>query len=228
MDVLTAIYERKSIRGFLPDPVDKQELREILAAACRAPSAMNIQPWEFCVVTGDALNRIREGNIESIRNGVLPEGEHQIMGWPPESVYRKRQVALAKELFRLMGIAREDEEKKKEWGLRGFRYFDAPVVIFILQDRTIPEGGHMIETGAVMQTICLAAQFYGISTCIEDQGVMYPDVVREHTGIPREKRVIMAVAMGYADPDFPANAIQTERVTIRENTSWVGFAPKKT
>ncbi|MDY6843820.1 MAG: nitroreductase family protein, partial [Thermodesulfobacteriota bacterium] len=38
--------------------------------------------------------------------------------------------------------------------------------------------------GSIAQTICLAALAHGLGTCIQGQGVMYPEVVRKYTGIP--------------------------------------------
>jgi nitroreductase len=51
--VLQAIRERRSIRKFTADPVDKQALTAILEAGQWAPSGMNNQPWRFLVVTRD-------------------------------------------------------------------------------------------------------------------------------------------------------------------------------
>ncbi|BAD40048.1 nitroreductase family protein [Symbiobacterium thermophilum] len=49
-DVLEAIARRHSVREFRPDPVSEQVLLQLLEAARQAPSAMNLQPWEFVVV----------------------------------------------------------------------------------------------------------------------------------------------------------------------------------
>ena len=51
MDLSQAIRERKSIRAFKPDPIPKETIEEILRLTIQAPSATNIQPWEFFVVT---------------------------------------------------------------------------------------------------------------------------------------------------------------------------------
>src|SRR3546814_17599946 len=50
---------RRSIRGYKRDPVPKVLIREILALAMRSPSSLNTQPWNFYVVTGEPLERIR-------------------------------------------------------------------------------------------------------------------------------------------------------------------------
>ena len=50
MDIIDVIKERRSIRRFKPDPVPREKIEEILTLATRAPSAINLQPWEFTVV----------------------------------------------------------------------------------------------------------------------------------------------------------------------------------
>ena len=223
MDVIQAVKKRKSIRGYKPDPVPKQVLEQILELASHAPSAMNTQPWEFTVLTSEVLENVRRSNIDLLNSGVPPTPEHVVTSWPKESVYRQRQVDLAKQLFQLMDIPREDKEKRAKWLERGFRYFDAPAAIIISTDRCLSESGPLLDIGAVIQTICLAALHFGLGTCIEDQGTMYPEVLRKYAHIPESKRIIAAIAVGYPDWDFPANKVESEREPIKNLTTWLGF-----
>jgi nitroreductase len=223
MDVLEALVTRKSIRGFKRDPVPREVLRDILQLAVRAPSGVNSQPWEFFVLVGDAIENVKRGNIEKIRSGEAPDPEHGVTGWPRDSVYRQRQVALARQLFQLMGISKEDKEKKRQWMERGFRFFDAPAAIIIVVDRSIIEKAPLLDIGAVMQSICLAALSRGLGTCIEDQGVMYPQVIRKFAGVPESKRIVISIAIGYPDWDFPANKVESPREPIDSTTTWCGF-----
>jgi nitroreductase len=222
MEIIEAIQQRKSIRGYRPDPVPRDLLRRILEIAGRSPSAMNSQPWEFAVIGGEVLDRIRQANLERLRAGVLPDAEHAVTGWNKESVYRRRQVELAIGLFQLMGIERKDVAKRTEWLERGFRFFDAPAAIIVLTDRSLLENTYLIDVGVVIQSICLAALEFGLATCIEDQGCMYPGVLRQLADIPAAKRIVMAIAIGYPDEDFPANRIQTTRVPIDDIILWRG------
>lgn len=223
MDLIEAIQTRKSIRAFTKKPVSKTVIQEILTVAQRAPSAMNTQPWEFVAMTGAVLDDIRNAVLEKLRSGAPMQPEHLVVSWSRDSVYRTRQVALAKQLFKLMGIAREDQVKRAEWLERGFRFFDAPAAIVLLTDRSLSESGPLLDVGAVMQNICLAAMQYGLGTCIEDQGVLYPEVLREKAAIPETKRIVIAIAIGYPDADFPANRVETEREPVDAITSWIGF-----
>ena len=223
MDIVEAIKTRKSIRNFKPDPVPKEILKEILEIASLAPSAMNTQPWEFIVLSGDVLENIRRGNVEMLNSGASPHPEHSVASWPSDSVYRQRQVELARQLFHLMDISREDTKKRAQWMECGFRYFDAPAAVIVLTDRSLSEAAPLTAVGAVMQNICLAALNYGLGTCIEDQGVMYPDVVRKFSGIPESKRMMIAIAIGYPNWDFPANKAESAREPVENITTWCGF-----
>ncbi|MGD0275115.1 MAG: nitroreductase [Syntrophales bacterium] len=222
MNITEAIMARKSIRKFKENPIPKSVLKKILQIATRAPSAMNTQPWEFTVITGNALDAIREENVKKLHAGELPQPEHHIIGWPGDSIYRRRQVELGMALFQLMGIPRDDMKKRMLWTERGFRFFNAPAAIIISTDTVLGEEGPLLGLGAVMQTICLAALDYGLWTCIEDQGVMYPDVIRKYISIPDNKRIIVAVAIGYPDDDFPANRLLSHRDPVDDITSWYG------
>lgn len=223
MNIIEAIKTRKSIRGYKPDPVPKEILKEILEIAVMAPSAMNTQPWEFFVLGGAVLDRLRKNNAENLKAGIIPEGEHSVVGWSKDSVYRKRQVELAVSLFKLMDIQREDNQKRAEWMERGFRFFDAPAAVIVVTDRSLARETPLVDIGIVTQNICLTALHYGLGTCIEDQGCLYPETLRKIADIPESKRIIIGIAIGYPDFEFPANRIKTTRVPVDENTIWRGF-----
>jgi nitroreductase len=50
MDVLEAIKGRGSVRRFTSQPVSEEEVKTLIDAARHAPSAGNIQPWEFIII----------------------------------------------------------------------------------------------------------------------------------------------------------------------------------
>lgn len=221
MELVEAIEKRKSIRGYVPTPVPKEVIWKVIDVSRRAPSAMNTQPWEIAVITGEAIENIKEQTIENMNSGVLPNPD--VTGKLFQGVYRDRQVELAKQIFGLMGIAREDGEKRGEWMMRGFRFFDAPAAIIIAVDRSLGEGFSEFDIGSISQTICLVALEHGLGTCIEDQGIMYPDVVRKFTGIPDSKRLVVCMSIGYPDWDFPANRLESTREPVDKIVTWCGF-----
>lgn len=61
MDIVEAIYRRRAVRDYDATPIGKAQLGALIDAAIQAPSAVNRQPWSFCVVTDQALlQRISE------------------------------------------------------------------------------------------------------------------------------------------------------------------------
>jgi len=215
MDIVQAIRDRKSIRAYKSDPVSKETIIEILATAVRSPSARNTQPWHITVVTGKALDDIRQGNLEMLT--VAAPGPER----PLEGRYRERQIEQAQQLFGLLGIDREDKEKRQEWVKQGARYFNAPVAIFISADETLGERTPYFDCGMLAQTICLTAMNYNLWTCILGSGIRFPDVVKRVTGIPAGERLIISVCLGHPDWDHPANRMASKRDPIEENVRWV-------
>jgi nitroreductase len=55
MDLREAIYSRRAVREYTAEPVDEKTIRELIGAAIQAPSAVNQQPWSFCVVRDQAV-----------------------------------------------------------------------------------------------------------------------------------------------------------------------------
>jgi len=226
MDVIEAVKMRKSVRDFKPDPVSKKILKEILQIASRAPSAENTQPWEFTVIVGDVLENVKQANLADLNSGIFPNPEYKVVKWPRDSIYRRRQVEIAKQLFKLMDIPREDKAKRDRWMERGFRYFNAPAAIIITMDRSLPESRPLLDIGAVMQNICLVALRYDLGTCIANQGVGYPEVLRRIAGIPASQQLVTSIAIGYPNWVFPANAVESSREPIDNITTWCGeFIP---
>ena len=217
------VLGRRSIRGFRPDPVPKALISEVIALALRAPSSLNTQPWNFTVVTGEALDRIRVGNTERNVAGVPHSREFRLHG-DYVGEHRERQIGVAKQLFAAMGIAREDKDKRTDWVLRGFRQFDAPVSIVVTYDRSI-HGGDIgpFDCGAVTNALVNAAWSRGLGCVINSQGIMQSPVVREHAGVAEDQVIMICVAMGWPDDSFPANAVVSARKSVDEATTFVGF-----
>jgi nitroreductase len=214
---------RRSIRGYLPDPVPKSLIKEVLEMAIRAPSSLNTQPWNFYVVSGEPLDRIRAGNTERNLAGVPDSREFRAQG-AYEGVHRERQIGIAVQLFEAMGIERYDKEARQDWVLRGFRQFDAPVSIVVTYDRSI-HGGDIgpFDCGAVTNALVNAAWSCGLGCVVNSQGIMQSPVVREHAGIPDDQVIMICVAMGFPDDSFPANAVVSKRKSLEDAAVFVGF-----
>ena len=219
----SVVVGRRSIRGYKPDPVPRELIEEVLAVAMRAPSSMNTQPWYFHVLTGEPLDRIRAGNTERNLAGI-PHSREFRTGHAFEGIHRERQVGVAKQLFTAMEIARDDKEARLDWVLRGFRQFDAPVCVIIAYDRGLADSDDTaFDCGAVTTALVNAAWSRGLGCVINSQGIMQSPVVREHAGIPDDQVIMKAVALGWPDESFPANAVVSERKTLFKPDKPGGF-----
>lgn len=223
MEFDDVIMGRRSIRGYLGKPVPRALIEEILTLAMRAPSSMNTQPWNFHVITGEPLDRIRAGNTERNLAGV-PHSREFRTGHAFEGVHRERQVGVAKQLFAAQGIARDDKDARLDWVLRGFRQFDAPVCVIITYDKELADSDDTpFDCGAVTTALVNAAWSRGLGCVINSQGIMQSPVVRAEAGIPDDQVIQTCVAMGWPDDSFPANAVVSRRKSVDEAAVFRGF-----
>jgi len=223
MKLEKAMIERRSIRGFKDEPVSKALLEDVIALANRAPSSMNTQPWHLHVLTGKPLEAVRHGNTERMLAGMTPVREiEDYVAY--EGEHRKRQIEIAVQLFEAMGIKRDDAERRKDWVMRGFRQFDAPVSIVVCFDRSLLENtiAHF-DTGAMTYGLVLAAWSKGLGAVINGQGIMQSPVVREAANIPEDQVILTCVALGWPDEEFVANSVVSRRRPIENVTRYLGF-----
>jgi nitroreductase len=212
---------RKSIRGYKAVPVPKETLAQILDMASNAPSANNTQPWEFIILGGEVLDELKKILEEKYVSRAQPHPDFEL-GRAPTGVYRSRQVALGKSLFQLMDITREDRERRRQWVLKMIRFFDAPNAIIIATDTEVSDHLSIFAIGAISQNIALAAVNFGLGTCIENVVVLYPEVIRQIARMPESKKIVIGIAIGYPDGDFPANKVQVSHEPLASITSWHG------
>ena len=154
-------------------------------------------------------------------------GRRSIRGYKPEPVPKgllKEVLEIAKQLFAAMGIERHDQAARQDWVLRGFRQFDAPACIVVTDDRSI-HGSDIapFDCGAVANAIVNGAWSRGLGCVINSQGIMQSPVVREHTGIAEDQVIMIRIAMGWPDDDFPANPVVSRRKSVDDAAGFVGF-----
>lgn len=219
LSIVEAILSRKSVRVFRPDPVPPSVLRAALELARHAPSWSNTQPWEVAVITGQPLARVKEAFAEKFNAGVAPNPDIPWPRFPDRYHQRSRENGLG--IFSVLGISREDVDKKQHYNLGMQRFFEAPVgMVFYLESELGPWS--ILDLGIFIQTVMLAAVGHGLSTCPMAMVGRYPDVLREVLGIPATKRIFCGMALGYADDDAPVNQFVSGRVPPEEFVMWCG------
>jgi nitroreductase len=120
-----AADSRRSVRKFTSEPLTTHELRELVRLAGRAPSAFNVQPWRFVVVTDQALkDQLREAAYGQAQVAgapaviVLYSDMHDAMATIDEAIHpdvrgEKRE---AQRNSLLASFAGKSDEERESWG----------------------------------------------------------------------------------------------------------------
>jgi len=219
MELREVVEQRKSVRAFRQEPVPRKVLDEILGKALRAPSWGNTQPWRVTVVGGNFLESMVEDFLKKAASNEPPCPDIEFPQTWPDSLSR-RYKENGKILFKVLGIGRDDREKRDQLRLSMFRLFGAPQAIYLHQERTLTPYS-IFDAGLLAQNITLIAAEMGIGTCFLAVSVLYPDVIRKYTGIPESDRILIGLAVGYPDEDAPINQFRSERVSIENVVRWV-------
>jgi nitroreductase len=99
MDLNEAIAGRRAVREYTDEAVDKRTIRNLIAAAVQAPSAVNQQPWTFTVVRDQSvLDRLsNEAKTHMLAN--LPVNGHadhfrSLLGEPTFQIFYHAPVLI--------------------------------------------------------------------------------------------------------------------------------------
>jgi nitroreductase len=214
------IRSRRSIRAFLPDPVDEHVIRDILEVASRAPSGTNMQPWKAYVTTGETKRRLSEAILNS---GVRAEKAvwDEYKYYPDQffEPYQSRRRTIGFGLYGLLGIGRREVDKMRAQHDRNFIFFGAPVGIIFTIHRQLNKGS-WIDHGMLLQSVMIAARARGLDTCPQAAFAPYHRQIRPILDIPEEEIVVCGMAVGHEDVSRPENHLRTERAPLEQ---WVTF-----
>lgn len=215
MNLIDAIYQRRSVRGYLDKEVPQETLNRIFEIAQKAPSNCNVQPWKVYVASGELKNRLSAQMVEKTSSGTKPNPDYSYRG-DFENEYRKRQVECAVALYSQMGIGRGDKEGRMRAVLRNFEYFDAPYLAFVGMHRDFGTTV-ALDVGMWAQSLMLTMVAFGLHSCPMGTMRNYPDLVREEFEIKDDTRILFGIAFGYEDVSVGANKTVTSREDISEN-----------
>ena len=204
---------RRSLRAFKSTPVDRETLDSVFAAALRAPSNCNTQPWIVHVASGDRIETLRENLPQKFMAGEFT------MDFPYdgsyEGVYKERQYAAAQALYDAMGIAREEKDKRQVAFMRNFTFFDAPHVAFLF----LPEPFGLREAadlGMYAGSLMLSMTAHGLGSCPQTALSFQADYIREELGVDASNKLVFGLSFGYPEDDAPANACVTDRASLAD------------
>jgi nitroreductase len=223
-----AIRTRRSVRAFLPAPVERDTVEELLGLASRSPSGSNIQPWKVRVVAGEARARLTRAILEAIdRDG--PEAHRREWNYYPvnwREPYLGRRRRIGWDLYALLGIRKGDYEAAERYRRTNYGFFGAPVGMIFTLDEDL-EIGSWLDLGIFIGSLTIAARGRGLDTCPQAAFADYHAVIRRELAIPQSEIVVCGLALGHADPDAPQNRLVTERAPASEFATFDGFPPQE-
>ncbi|MDX2471371.1 MAG: nitroreductase [SAR324 cluster bacterium] len=215
--VIVTIKERHSCRDFTDKIVTPEQIHQILDASKHTPSSTNMQPWEVVVVTGEAKKKLDSALLDAFDTQVPPNHEMSAYLEKWEEPFKSRRFECGVGLYEALGIGRKDKETRLAQTRKNFNAFGAPAVLIFYMDRILQEGS-LFDMGLFLQTVMLSAQSLGLATCAEASLVAYSNIVKEMFKIPKEKRLIIGLALGYRDTKSPVNTYRTKREPVEKFT----------
>jgi nitroreductase len=210
-----AIRERRSVRGFLPDPVPQELMVKVFELAQWAPSGTNIQPWQVYVASGALRDSMRDEFIRRAQSREQSKPDHADKGKLGDP-WRGRRRDCAKALYTAMDIDWDDKEGRGRAAFRNFELFDAPHVAFLCMDEVFGKNS-AADVGMYAQTLMLSLTAHGLASCAQGTMGHYPDLIRETFSLDPSVKILFGISFGYEDTTVPANNARTTRASLSKS-----------
>ncbi|MGP1628827.1 MAG: nitroreductase [Giesbergeria sp.] len=220
MKVSDAIARRMSVRAFRPEAPPTDTVRGILAAAARAPSGGNLQPWCVHALTGAPL-----AELLALVAAAPPQLSPEYAVYPPHlwEPYRSRRFENGEQLYAAIGIPRADKPARLRQMAKNAQFFGAPVGIFLCIDRRMGPP-QWADLGCYLQNLMLLAVEAGLAACPQGYWAFYSEPVKVFLELEAEQTLFAGIALGYADESAAINQLRTPRAPFHEFAKMRGFA----
>ena len=222
--VLEALANRSSKRAYTDKKIPKETLSKILEAAATTPSGANMQPWiTYAISNEEVLKDVGDAIIATMNEGV--ENDQFIQYYPLNWVnpYKKRRISTGAGLYKLMEVDRKDNDTRIKMWHDNFRWFGASCVVFVFTEKANIDGaqGALIDCGAYMQSVILAAQEFGIDSCPQGSTTEFGKVVARVLNVPDNQALLYSIVLGYADKEAKINSYQPEKISLEESVTFI-------
>jgi nitroreductase len=218
-----AITSRRSLRAFLPTPVAREDIEQILQVAGRAPSGTNTQPWKVYVLQGESKQRLSSAILAAHNDPELAKQHTEEYAYYPRewiSPYVDRRRKVGWDLYALLGLTRENKAGMAAQHGKNYEFFGAPVGLIFTIDR-IMEQGSWLDYGMFLQNIMVAARGRGLDTCPQAAFTQYHRIIAAQLQLPESETVVCGMALGVADLSKIENSLITERMALAEFVKFV-------
>lgn len=211
-----AITSRRSLRAYLPTPVPRATIEDILHVASRAPSGTNTQPWKVYVLTGEPLQSLSRQILEAFDDPAVAATHCEEYAYYPtqwQSPYIDRRRKVGWDLYGLLGIGKTDKQRMHAQHGRNYRFFDAPVGLMFTIGRVM-EKGSWLDYGMFLQNIMVAARGRGLHTCPQAAFTQFHKIIMPAIGASADEMLVCGMSLGHADPAAIENSLVTEREPV--------------
>jgi nitroreductase len=213
------LRERYSVRAFLPRPVPRDMIEQVLRAAQRTASWCNSQPWQVVIASGQAKERFRKAIFSEAVSGAGEEFDFP----PPREylgVYLERRRESGFQLYNTLGIARGDKAAYARQALENYNFFGAPHVAIIHSTEALGVYG-AIDCGGYVSNFMLAAQALGLGTIAQAALARHSPLIRRHFNLADDRRVICGISFGFADAGHTVNSYRTTRASVADTVTFL-------
>ena len=214
MDLMEAMKERRSTRAFLEKTVARETLENLLHLATQAPSAINLQPWELTMVSGEEKKRLSRVLVKRMKERNISCGPGAKN--PLSEAFMERQRGL---LNTIQPHLPENTVFQNFINEGSCNFYGAPTAVIISMDQVF-SSARLTDIGVLVGYLVLAAHGLGLSTCPIGLITAFDEDIKEELNISDEKQVVIGVAVGYGDPDAPINRGRSERVPLQDVVKW--------
>jgi nitroreductase len=216
MDVLKTIRERRSTRAFKSTSVPRETIEEILRLTINAPSANNLQPWEFIVVMDDEKDRLSRSLTKAYEEKQISCGSGAVKPLP--EAIRQRGVQTLESMKPYVERIGTSVDSFINKGSCNF--YGAPAAIIICLDDCF-SARQMVDVGTAVGYLVLAAQAFGLATCPIGLIADYADEIKDLLNVPENKKVVIGVALGYPDRENAISRFKSSRADLSELVRWI-------
>jgi nitroreductase len=214
MDLLEAIRQRRSTRAYLARPVERERIEELIGLAANAPSAINMQPWEIVVVSGEEKNRLSRLLVKRMKERRISCGPGARKPLPPQFMERQRG------LLRCIQPHLDPRIPFDGFVNEGScNFYGAPAALILTLDQAF-SSARFTDIGIITGYLVLAAHAMGLGTCPIGLITAFEEEIREQLNLSDEKQVVIGIALGYPDPQSPLNQARSERAAPDEWVKW--------
>ncbi|OGQ93360.1 MAG: hypothetical protein A3J85_01045 [Desulfobacula sp. RIFOXYA12_FULL_46_16] len=215
MDIIELMNKRRSARHYQDKPVSRADIEALIQCAGQAPSAINLQPWEYVVVYGEEKDRLvrRLKKVHAAKKTTCGPGTAEPLPRKITERSKKASKAMKPDIDRLKIPFNQFIEEGS------CSFYGAPVAVIVLMDKQFPKIRYL-DVGLSVSYLFLAAEAKGLSTCPIGLVTDYGEDIKDALNILPEKEVLLTIALGYEDESALETSFKPEREPVDEILTW--------